>query len=115
MKTRNGAIEVRTRTPVAEGEKHKRAVYTVRLRLRLVPGRGAKELKVFVQGNVAQGTVVHTEGRKGYDDLAKLGYAHKPLVLDGDPERTEAHLPMIQIAFSVLEPENMATWDAPWS
>jgi hypothetical protein len=27
------------------------------------------------------------------------------LVLDGDPERTEAHLPMIHIAFS-----NLKTW-----
>ena len=33
------------------------------------------------------------------------GYAHEPLVLDGDPERTEAHLPMIHIAFS-----NLKTW-----
>jgi hypothetical protein len=27
--------------------------------------------------------------------LQMLGYTHEPLVLDGDPERTEAHLPMI--------------------
>ena len=34
------------------------------------------------------------------------GYAHESLVLDGDPERTEAgHLPMIHIAFS-----NLKTW-----
>jgi len=33
------------------------------------------------------------------------GYAQEPLVLDGDPERTEAHLPMIHIAFS-----NLKTW-----
>jgi hypothetical protein len=33
------------------------------------------------------------------------GYAHEPLVIDGDPERTEAHLPMIHIAFS-----NLKTW-----
>ena len=28
---------------------------------------------------------------------------HKPLVIDGDPERIEAHLPMIHIAFSNLK------------
>src|SRR5580692_4939912 len=44
-------------------------------------------------------------GWKGYDDLQMLGYTHEPLVLDGDPERTEAHLPMIHIAFS-----NLKTW-----
>ena len=38
----------------------------------------------------------------GYD-LEALGYVHKPLVIDGDPERIEAHLPMIHIAFSNLK------------
>ena len=37
--------------------------------------------------------------------VAKLGYTHEPLVLDGDPERIDAHLPMIHIAFS-----NLKTW-----
>ena len=41
----------------------------------------------------------------GYDGLAKLGYAHEPVVLDGDAEKTDAHLPMIHIAFS-----NLKTW-----
>ena len=100
-----GAIEVRTRTPVADGKKHKRTVYAGRLRLRFVPGRGAKELTEFVQENVTKGAVVRTDGWKGYDDLVTLGYAHDPLVLAGDPDRTDAHLPMIHIAFS-----NLKTW-----
>jgi transposase-like protein len=100
-----GAVEVRTRPPSVEGKKHKRMVYAGRLRLRLVPGRGAKELTEFVQENVANGAIVRTDGWKGYDDLTKLGYSHEPLVLDGDPERTDAHLPMIHIAFS-----NLKTW-----
>lgn len=100
-----GAIEVRARMPLEKSKKHKRGVYAGRLRLRLVPGRGAKELTGFVQENVAHGAIVRTDGWKGYDDLAKLGYAHEPLVLDGDPERTDAHLPMIHIAFS-----NLKTW-----
>jgi transposase-like protein len=100
-----GAIEVRTRRPAAEGKKQKRMIYAGRLRLRLVPDRGAKELTKFVQENVAKSAVVRTDGWKGYDDLQMLGYTHEPLVLDGDPERTEAHLPMIHIAFS-----NLKTW-----
>lgn len=100
-----GAIEVRTWMPAQNNKKHTRVVYADRLRLRLVPGRGAKELTGFVQENVAQGTVVRTDGCREYDDLAKLGYTHEPLVLDGDPERTDAQLPMIHIAFS-----NLKTW-----
>lgn len=100
-----GAVEVRTRPPGAEGKARKGMVYAGRLRLRLVPGRGSKELTEFVQENVANGAVVRTDGWKGYDDVEEFGYAHEPLVLDGDPERTEAHLPMIHIAFS-----NLKTW-----
>ena len=98
-------LRLRTRRPAAEGKKQKRMIYAGRLRLRLVPDRGAKELTKFVQKNVAKGAVVRTDGWKGYDDLQMLGYTHEPLVLDGDPEKTQAHLPMIHIAFS-----NLKTW-----
>src|SRR5450631_2037147 len=83
----------RTRPPAAEGKKQKRIIYAGRLRLRLVPDRGAKELTKFVQENVAKGAVVRTDGWKAYDDLQMLGYTHEPLVLDGDPERTEVRGP----------------------
>jgi transposase-like protein len=46
---------------------------------------------------------VRTDGWNGYDELAKLGYSHEPLALDGDPEKTDAHLPMLHIAFSNLK------------
>ena len=65
-----------------------------------MPNREAKSLSKFVRENVAKGAVVHTNGWTGYDDLEVLGYVHKPLVIDGDPEEIEAHLPMIHIAFS---------------
>jgi transposase-like protein len=64
-----------------------------------------KALTEFVQDNVAKGAVVRTDGWQSYDGLATLGYSHQPMVLDGDPERTDAHLPMIHIAFS-----NLKTW-----
>jgi len=98
-----GAIEVRPRPAGANGMKPKRAVYAGRLRLRLVPNRGAKTLTEFVQENVAKGAVVRTDGWQGYDELAALGYSHDPMVLEGDPERTDVHLPMIHIAFSNLK------------
>ena len=81
------------------GNQHNRRIHD----LRLVPNREAKSLTKFVRENVAKGAVVHTDGWTGYDDLEALGYVHKPLVIDGDPERIEAHLPMIHIAFSNLK------------
>jgi len=100
-----GAVEVRLRVLDTDGKKRKKALYAGRLRLRLAPNRSAKTLTRFVQETVVKGAVVRTDGWDGYDGLAKLGYAHEPLVLDGDGKKTDAHLPMIHIAFS-----NLKTW-----
>lgn len=100
-----GAIEVRPCLPRADGKMLKRALSAGRLRLRLVPNRNARALTGFVQENVTKGAVVRTDGWNGYDGLTKLGYAHDPVVLEGDHERTAAHLPTIHIAFS-----NLKTW-----
>jgi len=109
-----GAIEVRRRREGEdraakgrrdhiEGKPLKRATYAGRLRLRIVPGRGAQDLTAFVKETVAKGAVVRTDGWPGYDGLAKLGYDHEAVVLDGDPDKTDAHLPMIHIVFSNLK------------
>ncbi len=111
-----GAVEVRRRRAGAdrtaegrhkhvEGKPLKRMTYAGRLRLCLVPGRHANDLTAFVKGNVAKGSVVRTDGWQGYDGLPRMGYSHEPVVLGGDPEKAEAHLPMIHIVFS-----NLKTW-----
>ena len=111
-----GAIEVRPRSEdkdrsVKGGRRNlaakplKGPVYAGRLRLRLVPGRGAEDLTAFVKETVAKGGVVRTDGWQGYDGLAKLGYHHAAVILKGAPEKTDEHLPMIHIVFS-----NLKTW-----
>lgn len=100
-----GAVEVRPRALDVAGKKRKKALYAGRLRLRRAPNRRAKTLTGFVQKNVVTGAVVRTDGWDGYAGLAKLGYVHTPMVLNGDDAKTDAHLPMIHIAFS-----NLKTW-----
>ncbi len=100
-----GAVEVRPRARDATGMKRKKALYAGRLRLRLAPNRSAKTLMGFVQENVVQGAVVRTDGWDSYAGLTKVGYAHEPMVIEGDSDKTDAHLPMIHIAFS-----NLKTW-----
>lgn len=116
-----GAVEVRQRQR-ADGKKHKRAGYAGRLRLRVVSGvlsvldaladpiaalsgRGSESLTTFVKENVAPGSTVRTDGWIGYAGLKGMGYSHAPLVLGKDPEKADAHLPMIHIVFS-----NLKTW-----
>jgi hypothetical protein len=125
-----GAVEVCTRKDAAEraakwSETHangipvKKLVYAGRLRLQVVSaptiveimgnpalsGRSAEILGGFVKENVVSGATVRTDGWIGYRDLAAMGYAHERLVLEGDPDKAEAHLPMIHLVFS-----NLQTW-----
>ena len=109
-----GAVEVRRGDPEEIRRKRKRQkhdkgrpvrgeTYAGRLRLRHVPNRGGMTLTSFVLDSVAKGSTVVTDGWIGYDGLKKLGYQHEPVVLGGDPELTEAVLPMIHLVFSNLK------------
>lgn len=96
------AVEVRTRVTPKKG---RRIVYAGRLRLRQIVSRERAELEPFVRENVLVGSTVRTDGWQGYDYLRAFGYQHEPLVLDGDAELTDQHLPMVHVVFS-----NLKTW-----
>lgn len=111
-----GAVEVRLRKDAEQrAAKHKqqheggvplkKLVYAGRLRLRMVGSRAAAGLTTFITDNVAKGSTVRTDAWPGYQTLPALGYVHDPLALDGDPEKTDGHLPMIHLVFS-----NLKTW-----
>ncbi len=97
-----GALEVRTRPAK---KKANGSLYAGRLRLRHVADRSAEALAGFVSDNVRKGAVVRTDGWDSYNTLTQKGYMHESMVLNGDPERMDAHLPMIHITFS-----NLKTW-----
>ena len=103
-----GAVEIRT----GKGEPKwdhdyakpkKGKVYAGRLRLHVVADRGKRALEGFVTDSVEPGSHVTTDGWQGYDNLSRLGYHHERVVVEGDPEQVEAHLPMIHIIFSNLK------------
>lgn len=111
-----GAVEVRLRKDAEHraakySQAHpnavplKKLVYAGRLRLRVVSERSASALITFVNQNVEKGSTVRTDDAKGYKSLPGFYYVHQPLKISGDPERAEAHLPMIHLVFS-----NLKTW-----
>jgi ISXO2-like transposase domain len=111
-----GAVEVRIRK---KGEGHsakrtdahsggvptKKDIYGGRLRLQVIADKRAKSLTTFVSSNIASGATILSDGWHGYSDLSKMGYDHRPIVLAGDPDKAEAHLPIIHLVFS-----NLKTW-----
>lgn len=124
-----GAVEVRTRKDADAraakwreshegGVPSKKLVYAGRLRLQVVSdmpskldmltdpglsGRSAEKLLGFVQANITAGSTVRTDGWVGYKGLEQAGYTHDALTLGGDPDKAEAHLPMIHLVFSNLK------------
>jgi hypothetical protein len=49
-----------------------------RVRLQVLADASGDSLGPFVQATTAAGTVVHTDGWRGYLGLSKLGYEHRP-------------------------------------
>jgi hypothetical protein len=94
-----GAVEVRTKVTRSST----RTIYAGRLRLQVVKDRSAKSLETFVAESVELHSHIMTDGWIGYEGLNGLGYDHKPVVLSGDPEKTDQALPMIHLVFSNLK------------
>jgi hypothetical protein len=116
MTTVVGAVEVRLRKDSEDraakyrqdhdgGVPLKKLVYAGRLRLRAVDGQTIENLVAFVMDNVIGGSAIRTDGNRGYGGLSALGFKHFPLVVAADPEKLDAHLPMIHLVFS-----NLKTW-----
>jgi hypothetical protein len=98
-----GAVEVRSRQN--DGKSRTRSVFAGRLRLRVVPDRSVEVLTDFAKDNIVPNAIVRTDGWIGYKGLPEMGYGHEVLALNGDPDKAEAHLPMIHLVFS-----NLKTW-----
>jgi transposase-like protein len=98
------AVEVRTR-PAKKGDKPTRrgGRYAGRLRLEIVPTRGAKSLIGFVEKAVEPGAIVITDAAPAYTKLGASGYQHLPVVEAGNPEVAEEYLPIVHLVFSNLK------------
>jgi transposase-like protein len=116
MVTVVGAVEVRRRKDAEEraakyrqdhdgGVPLKKLTYAGRLRLRVIPDRTTSQLVPFILENITPASTVRTDGYQGYLGLKALGFSHQALVTAGDPEKNDAHLPMIHLVFS-----NLKTW-----
>jgi len=73
-------------------------------RLRAIGSASSKNLNSFIRDHVEQGSIVRTDGWKGYSGLKELGYEHRPTILKR-PEDASRKLPRIHRLFS-----NLKTW-----
>jgi transposase-like protein len=99
------AVEVRRRTPGTAQDMRKDGRYAGRVRLAVAADRSAESLCGFVEGAVANGTLIVTDDWSGYADLGKRGYDHRAIAECGDPEISEEFLPISHPVFA-----NLKTW-----
>ena len=74
-----------------------------RVRLGRVSDVSGESLVQFVQCAVEPGSVVHTDGWKGYDDLPALGYVRKKTVLSSSPEPAHVVMPGVHRIAALLK------------
>lgn len=80
-----------------------------RIRMRLVPDASAESLHRFVQDSVQPGSVIHTDGWRGYSGLNAKGYVHEVTVVKGRKETASELLPRVHRVISLLKRWLMGT------
>ena len=66
-----------------------------RIRLRQIPDASAESLHAFVRESIQPGSVVHTDGWKGYSGLSAKGYPHEVTILKAKKETASELLPRV--------------------
>jgi transposase-like protein len=95
--------ETETKAIVAVAVERKDGRGYGRIRLRHIPDVRRSTLEAFVEGEVARGTAVHTDGWSGYKRLAQLGYKHKVSIQSRSPDPAHVLMPGVHRVASLLK------------
>lgn len=72
-----------------------------RIRLQRLADASAQSLEGFIRASIVPGSVVHTDGWRGYARLDKLGYKHEVTIVKGKP--ADELLPRTHLVISLLK------------
>jgi transposase-like protein len=74
-----------------------------RIRFRQIPDALAESHTTFIRDSVEPGSVIHTDGWKGYSSVGLLGYTHEVTALKGKKEAASELLPHVHLVISLLK------------
>lgn len=74
-----------------------------RIRLGRVPDVSGESLVPFVRAAVEPGSVVHTDGWRGYDELSTFGYVRKKTILSASPDPAHVVMPGVHRIAALLK------------
>jgi transposase-like protein len=72
-----------------------------RIRMRHIPNVSKRSLLPFIEDSIKKGSTIVTDGFKGYSDLNRYGYIHKPVIQKVSGK--ESSLPLCHIVISNLK------------
>ena len=79
-----------------------------RIRMRQIPDASAASLESFLVESVVPGSVVHTDGWRGYNGTTARGYVHEVTVIRRSRHTASELLPNVHRVFSLLK-----RWETP--
>ena len=74
-----------------------------RSRFRQIPNASLANLNRFLLESVTPGSVVHTDGWKGYRKVGSLGFEHEVTILKSRKEEASELLPRVHLVISLLK------------
>src|SRR5437016_13349697 len=74
-----------------------------------IPDASAESLHAFVRESIQPGSVVHTDGWKGYSGLSAKGYLHEVTILKAKKETASELLPRVHRVVGLLKRWLMGT------
>jgi transposase-like protein len=86
---------------IAAEEQGKRAIG--RIRMRRIPDASADSLQLFVVESIQPGSLLHTDGWRGYSGLERLGFIHQITTVSTHKENTSELLPRVHRVASLLK------------
>ncbi len=74
-----------------------------RIRLQRAPDVSNESLHGFIEESVTPGSVVHTDGWKGYNNIAKKGYTHTVTIISQSDDPAHKRMPRVHRLASLLK------------
>lgn len=74
-----------------------------RIRFRQIPNASAATLNCFLLESIALGSVIHTDGWKGYRKVGSIGFIHEVTVIKSRKEEASELLPHVHLVISLLK------------
>lgn len=80
-----------------------------RIRMRQIPNASAASLEGFLLESIVPGSLIHTDGWKGYGRVIAQGYLHEVTVIKGSKKTASELLPNVHRVISLLKRWLMGT------